>query len=397
MSDFVIIGGGIVGMTIALELKSRFQSSKISIIEKEPTVGRHASGRNSGVIHSGIYNQPGSLKSDMCLKGGKLLIDWAKENGVTVQQVGKCIIPADEADLAVLEKLHLRASQVGINALLIRNDDLTKIEPYAFSCVNKSLYLPDVHIIDSIGLVNRLKEELVARGVEFIFFRKAQVRCGKLFVNGRRMDYGQLFNAAGMYSDTIAHGFGVAKDYNIVPFKGTYYRLNETSRIKVFGLIYPVPDLEMPFLGIHFTKMTNGNVYIGPNALCCFGKENYHGMQGINLEEAGQVLRCVMQMYLRKPKMRRYIHSEIFKLSKQHFVRYAKLLLPSIKHTDFERSTKCGIRAQLMNNKTNELVDDFMVVTSEKEVHVLNAVSPALTCSMAFAKYIVDQYVPYHC
>lgn len=388
----MIVGSGIVGMTIAMELKNKYPHRRVAIIEKESAVGKHASGRNSGVIHSGIYYRPNTLKSTMCVSGGALLRQWCVDHAVNIRQSGKCIIPTKETDGSILHDLHSRGLAAGISNYFVGNNELRKLEPNAFSCLDSSLHIPGVYVVDVHDLLNKIKVHLEALGVITLFSNKVVTHNGLAQLSdGGEISCGHLINAAGMYSDAIAHGCNEAAHYQVVPFKGSYYQLSNPSLIN--GLVYPVPDLAMPFLGIHFTKTVDGNVHIGPNASLCFGKENYKGLDSVDISEAKQSLLCAVKMFMNKPKMRKHIYQEILNLSKWHFVKQAKKMVPSLTSKDVMASQKCGIRAQLVDKRTNELVDDFLVVQSGKNIHILNAVSPALTCSMSFAKYIVDQYL----
>lgn len=379
MYDFLIIGSGVVGMTTAVKLRQKFSDAKIAILEKENSIGQHASGRNSGVIHSGIYYKPESLKSKMCLSGRVKIKDWCLEHSVDIKKTGKCIIAKSELDIPVLDSLIKNADLSNIDYKCINNDELKQVEPNAVSLVDRAIHIPDVYTVSVIDLLKSLELEISKLGIDILF------NTNFLHNNIR---YGYLINTAGMYSDEVAHKFDVANDYTIIPFRGSYYKLNKTKFIN--GLIYPVPDLNFPFLGVHFTTSTNGDVYIGPNAALCFGKENYSGILNFNAKDLYTSIKYVL-CQLADKKFIKYSLQESKYIFKRCFIADAKKIVPNITSSDVICCNKRGIRAQLVNKKTRKFVDDFLIIHDKKSTHVLNAVSPALTCSFAFADHVVNE------
>ncbi|MFQ5729617.1 MAG: L-2-hydroxyglutarate oxidase [Waddliaceae bacterium] len=398
-ADIVIIGAGIMGLSIARELKRRQPNQKIIVLEKETTLGIHASGRNSGVLHTGIYYAENSLKAKVCAEGAREIAAYCDEQQLPIKRVGKVILPIHE-DNTGLDLLFHRAKANGAKVELIDTQQLCEVEPEAYSITGKSLYLPKVAVIDPVPILFRLANSLRDQGVELLFNREAKTfnsKIGSVHTIKEAISFGHLFNTAGLYADKVARAFGIGREYTILPFKGLYYRLNETSGLEVNGHIYPVPDLRVPFLGVHFTKKINGEVYVGPTAIPAFGRENYQGLEGLDLTDTASIILQVFQQYrANRQGFRKLVHEEGRRFLKKYFVDAAKVLIPKLKPQDLSKSKKVGIRAQLMNIKTNELVMDFLIQKGEKSTHILNAVSPAFTSAFSFSRFILDHYYEYN-
>ncbi len=392
--DYVIVGGGIIGLTVAYELTERFPEARIALIEKEPFPGQHASGRNSGVLHSGIYYSSDTLKARMCADGARLMKEFAGRHGIPCRTCGKVIIATKESDLKVLERLMRNARDNGVKAELKNQYEIRQIEPHA-KPFYAGIYTPDTAVIDSSGILNALREILTTRKTALFFgMRAVSIDPGiqQIQTDSGNIRYSFLFNCAGAYADEIARFFGFARTYALVPFKGIYYELSADKRFMVNGNIYPVPDIEMPFLGIHFTKSIDGRVYVGPTAVPAFGREHYGILKGLNWREGGSIAGRVLSMYLcGRDHFRGLAHREMLNCIKSFFVRNARKLLPEIGEKDFVRSEKVGIRPQLINTRTNQMVMDYVLENDQSSVHVLNAISPAFTCSFAFAKLLADK------
>lgn len=393
--DFVIIGAGIIGLTIAKELKEQFPIATIAVIEKEPEVGLHASGRNSGIMHAGIYYQSDSLKAKFCLNGARAMLDYCKEHNLPSNSIGKIILPTKNSDASVINMLYERAKANGALVSLINNDELKKMEPNANIASDIALFSPNTAVVSPKEIVKHIFQDLKNRGVIFYF----NSRCDEFFPDtntihfkNTKIKYGHLFNTAGLYADKVAAACGLKEKFLMIPFKGMYYELSKASAIKINHLIYPVPDMNVPFLGVHFTKSIDDKVYIGPTAIPVLGREHYHGLKGIKLTETIEVFSQISKLYFKnKQGFRYYAHQEIPRFIKSRFIESAKAMVPSIKEEDIIKSKKVGIRAQLYDKQKQELAMDFIVKSTPNATHVLNAVSPAFTSSFSFAKYVIKE------
>lgn len=392
--DFVVVGAGIVGLAIARELKSRYPQQTICIFEKESDVGKHASGRNSGVLHSGIYYKPGSLKARVSVEGRRLMASYCEEKQLPLVRAGKVILPVHEDDNSQLDLLFSRAQANGVNAELMDDRQLKEVEPEAYSRTGKSLYVPDAFVVDPKAILHRIADDLKTQGVDLQFGRKITAvdpKNATLQVEGESISFGHLINAAGAYADIVAKAFGVGRQYTILPFRGIYYKLAETSGIAVSHLIYAVPDLRVPFLGVHFMKSVKGEIYLGPTVIPAFGRENYTWLTGLNLFDTSSILMRIAQQYLgNKQGFRRLVSQEGRRFIRRYFAQAAQALVPAIRAEHLLPCDKVGIRAQLLDTTSNELVMDFLVERTPNSTHVLNAVSPAFTSSFAFAKLVLD-------
>lgn len=391
----MIVGAGIIGLSVARELLAQQPGAKIVILEKEKSIGLHASGRNSGVLHSGIYYQQDSLKARVCLEGARLMMAYCDEAGLPIDRIGKIIVPTKPSDAEGLELLYKRAIHNGARVELINENELRAIEPETQTATGLALYSPDTAVIDSIKILEHLASSLMKNKVQ-LYLNSACVAIDTKVrtvttSTGMVITYNHLFNTAGLFADRISQACGLSERYVMLPFKGSYYELADDSKIKINHLIYPVPDMNVPFLGIHLTKSCAGTVYIGPSALPALGRENYQGFQGIKMSELISTLTCMTQQYYAdKQGFRAYAHQEIPRFFKSSFLASAQALVPGLKDKDLVASNKVGIRAQLYDQKKKELVMDFLISKTHHETHVLNAVSPAFTSAFSFAKLIVS-------
>ncbi len=391
--DIIVVGAGIVGLTVSAELLKRQPRARLAVLEKEPEAGLHASGRNSGVMHSGIYYGSDTFKAKFCASGARRMIEFARAEDIAVKQCGKVILATAEEQLPTVDKLMRNAHENGIRAERIDSQQLAELEPHAAKCVT-AIYCPDTAVIDSSAVVNRLKEKLALSGVEFIFNCQVNGAHGKGFIQTSHgeIGYGYLINCAGAYADVLARYFGLGEDYALVPFKGIYWKLSEPSNYKVRANIYPVPDVSMPFLGIHFTRVISGEVYVGPTAIPALGRENYGIFQGIGLSESLNIGLQLAGMYWRNENnFRKLAHGEMGKYRKSNFLVAARRLLPTLEVTDMVPTDKAGIRPQLVNVKTRKLEMDYILASTDHSMHVLNAISPAFTCGFSFAERIADE------
>lgn len=389
--EILIIGGGITGLTIARELIKR-NIYPIYIIEKESDLACHASGRNSGVLHSGIYYAPDSLKAKFCMEGNQLMKQYCKQNNLPLLECGKVIVTKDEKEHKGLYELKRRADVAGAFAEIIDEKFLSKIEPYAKTCF-LALYVPNTAVIEPISIMKSLSNELISSYKCYIAFNTKfiKLKSSNVAVTNRGLIYfNKCINAAGAYADKVAHTFGIAKEYKILPFKGTYKKLKKEKNHMVRSNIYPVPDLRNPFLGVHFTRTSNDVVYVGPTAIPSFGRENYHIIDGIGIESISILYRDAI-LLLCNDLFRYSALNEIKKYRSYYFYKAAQSLIPMLNYKDLLPSTKIGIRSQLINWIKKELVNDFIVIQADNSIHILNAVSPAFTTSMSFSTYIVNK------
>ena len=391
--DFIIAGAGIVGQTVAYEIKSRMPQSKIAIFEKEADIGVHASGRNSGVLHSGIYYPSKTLKAEICVKGNRKMVEFANENNIDLKKCGKIILATKEEELISLNSLLENAKNNNIPAQKLDNREVKEKEPYAADSYG-AIFSPSTSVIDSLGVINKLRDILLSKNVRFFFnspLRIKSIETNK-FSNLESYSCGYFDNCAGAYADLIAKELNLLDEYTLVPFKGLYWKLTKEAARKVSGNIYPVPDLSVPFLGIHLTRVINEDVYIGPNSVPALSRENYNLFQNLNFNESFEISKRLISMYVtNNQNFRQLSRREIGNYLKFNFLKAAQKLVPSLKIHDLIYSNKVGIRPQLVNKKTSILEMDYLLKKTDNSIHVLNAISPAFTCSFEFAKIIVDE------
>ncbi|WP_034608854.1 L-2-hydroxyglutarate oxidase [Desulfovibrio aminophilus] len=392
-AGIVICGAGIVGLTLARELVRRGHSD-ILILDKEPDIGRHASGRNSGVLHSGVYYSPGSLRAKSCLEGNRLMREYCREHGLPIKENGKVIVTRTEAELPALLELHRRATENGALVELIDERALAEIEPLART-VGQALRVPQTAVVDPKAILAQLRRELTDSGkVQFLFMARFTGRPGprQAETTAGRVSYGFFINAAGAHCDRVAHAFGVGRNYRLVPFKGIYRKLSGPRADLVHGSIYPVPDIRNPFLGVHFTRGVHDDVYLGPTAIPAFGRENYGILTGVD-GEAPSILWRDTVLFAKNPKFRAVALEEPRKYFFRHFFNDARKLVKELDPADVVPTHKAGIRPQLVDLGTHELVMDFLVERDRESLHVLNAISPAFTSSLFFARMLADEHL----
>ncbi|MDO8643929.1 MAG: L-2-hydroxyglutarate oxidase [bacterium] len=391
-TDILIIGGGIIGLTLARELVLQGHTG-ITIIEKEPELGKHASGRNSGVLHAGIYYDPDSAKAKFCLKGNRLLRRYCYEKGLPVLESKKVIVAQNERELPILQELHKRAVANGAQVELIDEKRLEEFEPNAKTC-HQALLSYDTVVVDPKQVLSALQKELLDTGKVQILFNclfRGIKKNSIIETSQGEIQYGFLINAAGAYSDKVAQSFGLAQNLRMVPFKGIYKKLKKEKAYLVNGNIYPVPDIRNPFLGVHFTRNVHGEVYLGPTAIPALGRENYGILEGID-REGFQILYRDAVLFCTNPKFREVALTEPRKYIHSYFYNNAKKLVKKLELNDIESTSKSGIRAQLVDWDKKELVMDFMVLKEKNSLHLLNPISPAFTSSMEIAKTVVKDY-----
>jgi len=391
-ADVLIVGAGIIGITLARRLVMA-GCDNVVILEKEPTLGMHASGRNSGVLHAGIYYDPGSMKATSCLNGNFLMREYCREKGLPLVEAGKVIVARGEEELPALHELERRATANGAKVEMVDERQLADIEPNARTA-GKALFSHYTACVDPVAVLASLRKDLEAGG-------KATLATGCLFTGARgsrtaqtsrgSITFRKFVNASGAYCDRIAHLFGVGRQYRLIPFKGIYRKLRKGLSHTVRGNIYPVPDIRNPFLGVHFSRDVHGEVVLGPTAIPAFGRENYGVVSGIGREGLSIALADAI-LFFRNPKFREVALTEPRKYRSLAFFRDAARLVKVLSPADIEPSEKVGIRAQLVDWRTKELVGDFRVIADGDAVHILNPISPAFTSSMDIAETLVREY-----
>jgi L-2-hydroxyglutarate oxidase LhgO len=390
-SDFLIIGAGVVGIAIARALRKKHNAS-ILVIEKELTQAKHASGRNSGVIHAGVYYGAGSLKARLCVEGNRLLREFCHQKSIQINESGKVIVARDEDALPGLEELYKRSTVNGVNISWLSEQDLASVEPSAVTH-HKALWVKDTAVVDPVDVTTAMYQEAKNEGINFLFDCSYQNIQGsrEILTTQGKISYGHMINCAGTYADKIAHQYDVGHEYHILPFRGNYYHLNPELCHDIRGNIYPVPDLRNPFLGVHFTKRPDGNVIVGPTALPLIGREQYAGFNTANTGDTLRMGRFLMSLLKsNQDHFRSVALEEMMKATKFGFFREAKHLVKKLSISDLKLGRNPGIRAQLIDTNNMKLINDFLVLSEDSSTHILNAVSPAFTCSLSFSEYVLS-------
>ncbi len=391
--DVVIVGGGIVGAATFYKLQQRFPRKRILLLEKEAQLSDHQTGHNSGVIHSGIYYKPGSKKALTCAKGRRELVDFAKQHGVKHDVCGKIIVAVTEEELPRLEQIHQRGIANGIEDLRrIDAAEIKAIEPYCQGIAG--LWVGCTGIIDFRGAVQRMAGLAIALnpasavhvGEKVLATEPAAQGSVVRTSKGRYTAQAVIF-CAGLQSDRMARADGVKVNEQVVGFRGDYYELTEQGRHKVKNLIYPVPDPRFPFLGVHFTRMTDGSTECGPNAVFTFKREGY-GKTDFSLRDTWDALTYGGTWKLFFKNMAYGIDEYRRAFSKKLFLKTLQRLVPDLRMEDI-RPGRAGVRAMLLG-MDGEMVDDFRIERTGSHIHVLNAPSPAATACLAIGEHIVD-------
>lgn len=393
--DYFIIGGGIVGLAIARDLMDRFPNVSIGVLEKEPDVAYHSSGRNSGVLHAGFYYSKDSLKARFTRDGNRQMTEYCLSNNLRINQCKKVVVAKDESELPALYELDKRGKANGVDVSLIDEKQLADIDPNV-KTFKYALYSPTTATVDPVEVNQAIRKDLENKGIKF-FFSEAYI--ARLDDHTIRTSKGNIFsaskiiNAAGLYADKIAGDFGYSEKYTIIPFKGVYLKYH--GKVNPVSLnVYPVPVLRNPWLGVHFTVTVDGTVKIGPTSMPAFWRENYKGCDNFSLKEAAAILGWESVLFLTNAfNFRNIAFDEIKKYKKSYFASLAQKMVKTMDAKGFNEWGRPGIRAQLLNKQTKELVMDFVVEGDKNSIHVLNAVSPAFTCSFPFAKWVVDNYI----
>lgn len=388
--DFVVVGGGVIGLATAYKLQLKFPDKSIAIIEKESKVGMHQSGRNSGVIHSGIYYKPGSYKATNCKDGREQLVSFAEKYKVHYKTCGKIIVATNDQEEQRLQQIFENGKINGTpNIEWLDTDKIVEKEPYIKG--NAAIWVPTAGIIDYIGLceefVNQIKQ-INKQSCLFLGCKYQSIKGQQLKTSKGEFNFEKVIFCTGLQADRTAKNQGVDTNVTIVGFRGDYYEMTETSKYKVRNLVYPVPDPRFPFLGVHFTPMVDGRVECGPNAVFTFKREGYK-RTSFSLKDSYEALTYKGTWKLFFKYWRKGIEEYKRAFSKRLFVKELSKMMPSIEMSDV-RYARAGVRAQALGLE-GELVDDFKIVTHNNAIHVLNAPSPAATSCLAIADQIVDE------
>ncbi len=386
--DYLIIGGGIVGSSIARELAARGTGS-VAVLDKEPRLGLHASGRNSGVLHSGINQKPGSLKARMAVEGNRAAREFCKEHGVRMQQCGTIVVSRNERELAVLNTLLEMGAAAGVEGLrIIGREELMEREPSAVG--NSALLSPNGAIVDSEAFVRAVAADAAQKGARFVMNAEVTAVRGKTVISTAAEDFeaGHVINCAGLYSDRIATMMGAGKGCRIIPFRGEYM---EITGLPVNSMVYQAPDLRYPFLGVHFTRTVEGRVLAGPTAMLSFGREAYD-KRLVPGECIGMIASVnFWRLVLGGEFLRLVWHNGKISFSDRAFLAEIRTLAPDVEMGQI-KPYRSGIRAQMVD-RHGRMVNDMVVEYLPGSTHVLNAVSPGMTAALAFAAHVVDRIV----
>ncbi|MBI1956245.1 MAG: L-2-hydroxyglutarate oxidase [Acidobacteria bacterium] len=393
--DLIIIGGGIIGLAVALEAGRRFPHWRLAVLEKEDRVAAHQTGHNSGVIHSGLYYKPGSLKARTCVEGAAAMVAFCQEHGIPHQICGKVVVATRAEEIPALEELHRRGTANGVaNLAFLGPQQLCEIEPHSAGI--RALQVPGTGITDYTAVAQKFAELVANQGGEIITGARVFgiVRHNQETVvetTSGRFQSQQIINCAGLHSDRVARLAGARLDLQIVPFRGEYYEIVPERQHLVKALIYPVPDPKFPFLGVHFTRRIQGGVEAGPNAVLAWRREGYRKTD-FALADALETLSFPGFWRMAKKYWRSGLEEFYRSVSKKAFTRALQRLAPEIEEKDL-RAGGAGVRAQALDRAGN-LLDDFDIVRTENVIHVLNVPSPAATASLAIARHIVDRVAP---
>jgi L-2-hydroxyglutarate oxidase LhgO len=392
--DILIIGAGIVGLTIAYKLKLKNVKTKIAIIDKENKVGSHASGRCSGVLHAGFYYTPDSLKAKFAREGNAAMKKYCEVNNIPLYKNGKLVVARNESELPYLHDLYQRGKKNGVEISLINVKEVKSIEPKAYT-FDQALYSPTTATVDPNMICNQLVEDLQMQGVEFFWNTPYIKRLSSNSIKAGILELyaGKFINASGLYADQIAHDFKAGFKYTIFPFKGIFLESTDPT-VRLRTNIYPIALPKIPFMDVHFVVTSSGKLKIGPTAMPAFWRENYDGFSGFNLREFYQITSNQLKLFKDNNfNFRSLAYKELRKLSPRYLRKLALSLVQDMDLSSFKKWGKPGIRAQLVDVETLNLVNDFIVEEGENSLHILNAVSPGFTSSFSFAEWIVERYL----
>lgn len=388
--DIAIVGGGIVGLATAYKIQLNFPKIDIVVLEKEAELAFHQTGRNSGVLHSGLYYRPGSLRAENCVKGRKQLVHFAKDNNIDFDICGKIVVASNQEEVKRLKELKYNGQKNGLVGLQILDPvDFKKIEPNVVGI--KALWVPETGIIDYKSVTNKLAEKVrkinkksnILTSCEVLSYSNELIQTAKGEIKSKHIIF-----CGGLFSDRLAKKDNLKLDVQIVGFRGDYFKLSNKAKNKVKNLIYPVPNPEFPFLGVHFTRIINGDVECGPNAVFTFKREGYRKTD-FNIKDTLQALTFsgTHKLFINHWKFGLNEYKKAF--SKSLFLKELQKIVPSLEKNDIIQG-KSGVRAMALN-KNGEIIDDFKIVKNKKNIHVLNAPSPAATACLVIGEQIMKK------
>ena len=388
---FIVIGGGIVGLSTAMQLQQEYPKKSILLIEKENKIASHQTGHNSGVIHAGVYYEPGSFKAKFCKMGVQQTIDFCTKHQLPFEQCGKLIVATNDLEMKRMQILFERCKENGLNPEILDENQLRKIEPNITGL--GAIKVKETGIIDYISMAKTIAKVFEAMGgkiklnAEVIHLNETKDQTSVKIKSGETYQSSYLIACAGLQSDRIAKLMGLKIDYQIVPFRGDYYQLNKRFNKVVKHLIYPIPDPAYPFLGVHLTKMIDGSVTVGPNAVLNLSREGYNKIN-FNLKDLKQMFFFSGFWKLILKNWKPAINELYSSLNKNTYLKICQKYCPSLTISDLE-PFRSGVRAQAVS-KDGKLIHDFLVEETQRSLHVCNAPSPAATSSLPIGKYIVE-------
>jgi L-2-hydroxyglutarate oxidase len=391
--DHLIIGGGIVGLSVGVEILNKYPSARVLLVDKEEQTGLHASGRNSGVLHAGFYYSPDSLKAKFCLQGNRELREIIAADSIPLNECGKVVVAQNEEDLVRLEALFQRGITNGVDLELLPEADLAKVEPLA-KTFKKFLWSPMTAVSNPEMVTESIKNRFLSRGGQIRTNASASFnRDGGASIDGQEIKANNIINAAGTGAIHLAHSAGVGHDYSQLPVLGLY-KITPRVNLPLSRLVYPVPNPKNPFLGVHFTLTVDGSVKIGPTAIPVLGREQYSLTDLPDLRDIQSSFSSLIAMIKDSPKnLLNLAVTELPKVSLRVLTEGGARLVPSSNDKIVWNAKKPGMRAQLVNTTTGKFEMDYVVRNHENQVHILNAVSPGWTSSIPFARWIVSEYL----
>jgi L-2-hydroxyglutarate oxidase LhgO len=389
-ADFLIIGGGVIGINLALQAKRHFPEMSVTLLEKENDCGEHASGRNSGVLHAGFYYTSDSLKAKFTKEGCRILTEYCAEHQLGINPCGKLVIAKNDDELPVLDELLARAKRNDVELYEVTEAEAREIEPRA-RFYKRALFSPSTASVDPKEVMRRFVSDAKQAGIQILTGTKyLGFKDGAVATSQGNITAGYVINAAGLYADKIAQEFGFSEHYRILPFKGLYLYADDNVPLRTN--IYPVPDLRNPFLGVHHTITMDGHTKIGPTAIPCFWREHYKGFQNFSLSEFMEVVLREASLFVGNDfGFRDLAFEEMQKFYRPKIISLSSELVTGIKNEHYTKWGVPGIRAQLLDTKNRKLEMDFKMEGDDKSFHVLNAVSPAFTCSIPFSEYVFQK------
>jgi len=392
--DVALVGGGIVGLATAYRLTEQYPDLSITVLEKEDRVAAHQTSHNSGVIHSGVFYEPGSLKAENCREGKRALVRFCEDNGVDYEMCGKVVVATDESELPELNRIQEKGVANRVECTRIGPEQLREREPHVEGVA--ALHVPGAGIVDYAGVARALAAQVTDRGHPIrtgAAVRDLHPEADRVTIESTAgaVTARHVVNCAGLYADRIAAMSGQeGLDVQIVPFRGEYYELVPGRRDLCRHLIYPVPDPDFPFLGVHFTRMVDGRVECGPSAVLAFAREGYR-LSDVHWDELREILTYPGFQRLTAKHWRKGLRELLQSMSKQVYVRAARHLIPEVRMDDLV-AARAGVRAQALH-PDGSLEDDFLIMTTDRVVNVINAASPAATSALNIGSLIVEEHL----